>query len=87
MNNIKVLYFDRIDVSEGIDVQKSAVQKESKKCNICRYWYFLNKVFKFQQSVCNKCYDLLMMFMSLSDIAILNIYCHITTESLYKFIL
>ena len=31
-----MLYFDRIDVSEGIDVNKTS---ESKECNICHYWY------------------------------------------------
>ena len=35
--------------------------------------YFLNKSFKFQPNVCNRCHDLLMMPMNLSDIAILNI--------------
>ena len=39
-----MLYYDRIDVSEGIDVNKTS---ETKKYNICRYWYFLNKRFKF----------------------------------------
>ena len=32
-----MLYFDRIDVSEGTDVNKTG---ESKECNICHYWYF-----------------------------------------------
>ena len=36
-------------------------------------WYFLNYSFKFQLNVCNRCYDLLMMSINLSDIAILNI--------------
>ena len=40
-----MLYYDRIDVSEGIDVNKT---RESKKCNICHYWYLLYKDFKFQ---------------------------------------
>ena len=62
MNNIKMLYFDRIDVSEGIDVNQTS---ESKECNICHYWYFLDKDFKFQPNVCNGCYDLLMMFINL----------------------
>ena len=35
MNNIKMLYFDRIDVSKGIDVNKTS---ESKEYDICRYW-------------------------------------------------
>ena len=39
--------------------------------DICHYQYFLNKEFKFQTNVCNRCDDLL-MFMNLSDVAILN---------------
>ena len=70
MNNIKMLYFDKIDVSEGIDVNKTSASKE---CDICHYWYFLNKGFKFQPYVCNRCHDLLMMSMNLSNIYILNI--------------
>ena len=65
-----MLYYDRIDDSEGIDVIKTG---EPKKCNICLYWYFLNKGFKFQSKVCSGCHDLLMMSMNLSDIVILNI--------------
>ena len=64
------LYFDRIDVSEGVDVNKTSKLKE---CDICHYWYFLNKGFKFQPYVSNGCLDLLMMPMNLSDIAISKI--------------
>ena len=45
MNNIKMLYYDRMDDSEGIDVNKTSASKE---CDICHYWHFLNKGFKFQ---------------------------------------
>ena len=69
MNNIKMLYYDRNDASEGFDVSKIS---KSKECNICHYWYFLNKGFKFQPYVCNRCHDLL-MFMNLSNISILRI--------------
>ena len=65
-----MLYFDRIDVSEGIDVNKTSASKE---CDICHYWNFLNFSFKFQPNVCNKGHDLLMMAINLSHIAILNI--------------
>ena len=65
-----MLYYDRIDVSEGIDVDKKSPLKE---CDICHCRYFLNYSFKFQPNVCNRCHDLLMMSVSLSDIAILNI--------------
>ena len=70
MNNIKMLYFDRFDISEGIDVNTTSVSKE---CDICHYCHFLNEGFKFQPYVCNRCHDLLMMSMNLSNIPILNI--------------
>ena len=35
--NIKMLYFDRIDASEGTDVNKTG---KSKGCDICHYQYF-----------------------------------------------
>ena len=65
-----MLYFDRVQVSEGVDVNKTSTLKE---CDICHYWYFLNYSFKFQTNVCNRCLSLLIMFMNLSGIAILNI--------------
>ena len=67
MNNINVLYYDRIEASEGIHINKKS---ESKKCKICCYWYFLYKGFKFQTNVCRKCQDLLIMSMNLKNIII-----------------
>ena len=65
-----MLYFNKTDVTEVIDVNKTS---ESNMCNICHYWYFLDKGFNFQSYVCNRCHDLLMMSISISDIAILSI--------------
>ena len=62
-----MLYYDRIDVSEGIDVNKTSASKE---CDICHYKYFLNYSFKFQPNVCDRCHDLLMMSMNPSHISI-----------------
>ena len=45
-----MLYFNRIEVSKGIDVNKTSASKE---CDICHYWCFLNYSFKFQPNVCN----------------------------------
>ena len=70
MTNINLLYYNKNDVSEGIDFNKTS---ESKECNICHYWYFLSKGFKFQQNVCNRCHNLLITSTNLSDIVILNI--------------
>ena len=63
-----MLYYDRIDAFEGIGVNKTSASKE---CDICHYWYFLNKGFTFQPNVCNRCLDLLMMSMNRSDIALI----------------
>ena len=65
-----MLYFNRIDISEGTDINKTSTSKE---CDICHYWYFINYSFKFQPNVCNRCHNLILMSMNLSDIAILNI--------------
>ena len=57
-------------------------QVHEKECDICHYWYFLNYSFKFQPNVCNRCHDLFMMSMNLSDIAILNIKSFLTITAL-----
>ena len=41
--NYKILGYDRVDISEGIDVNKTNASKE---CDICYYWYFLDKGFQ-----------------------------------------
>ena len=46
-----MLYYDRIDVSEGIDVNKTSASKE---CDVCHYWYFLNYIFKGTTKSCRK---------------------------------
>ena len=56
MNNIKILYCNRIGISLGIDTSKTTTSKD---CDICQYWYFLNEGVKFQPYVCNRCHDLL----------------------------
>ena len=39
-----MLHFDRIDLSERTDVNKTSASKE---CDVCHYWYFLNYSFMF----------------------------------------
>ena len=65
-----MLYCDRIYFSEGIVFDKTS---ESRKCDICHYFYFLDKGCRFQPDVSNGCHDVLKISMNLSDIAILNI--------------
>ena len=64
-----MLWYQKIDISEGIDINKT---NSSKECELCHYWFFKDIGFKFQEHVCNKCHDLLKIAYYLKDIAILN---------------
>ena len=64
-----MMQYDKIDVSEGIDVNKTSASKE---CELCHYWFFKDIGFKSEEHVCNGCHDLLTMTNSLKDIAILS---------------
>ena len=61
---------DRIDNSEGIDVNKT---NESKECKFCRYWYFLNKIFSYGPYTCDGCYDIVQRSTDFKNIAIVHI--------------
>ena len=61
-----MLQYERIKVSEGIDITKS---NKSKECMIYRYWYFKDIGYKFEH-VSNKCRDMSMMAHELKNIAI-----------------
>ena len=65
------MYYEKIDISEGINVNKTS---ELKECDICHCWYFLDKGSKSQLDVRNGCHDVLMMSINLSDIAIIKVY-------------
>ena len=64
-----MLYYDRIDISEGIDNTK---RNRSKECMICHYWCF-DHGFKFQDSVSNGCHDLTTLSVNISNISIITI--------------
>ena len=56
-----MLEYDRIDISEGIDVNKTSASKE---CDICHYSYFKDIGFKYKQYLCNGCHDLMQKAMT-----------------------
>ena len=64
-----MMQYNKIDVSEGIYVNKTSASKE---CELCHYWFFKDIGFKFEEHVCNRCHDLLTMAHSLKNIAILS---------------
>ena len=51
-----MLEYGRIDISEGIDINKISKSKESK---ICHYWYFKDVGFKYQPHLCYGCHSLI----------------------------
>ena len=65
-----MLQYQKIDFSEGIDVNKTSASKE---CELCHYWFFKDIGFKFEEHVCNKYHDLLTMTYSLKNIVILSV--------------
>ena len=76
-----MLEYDRIDISEGIDINKC--EETSKECSLCKFYYFLNKKFKYGPYLCDGCYDMSMKALSVQKLAIINhngnYYCVIFT--------
>ena len=65
-----MLEYDRINISEGIDVNKRSASKE---CEICRYWYFKDIGFKYEKYLCNVCHDLMQKAMSFNNASIVYV--------------
>ena len=62
-----MLEYDRIDISEGIDINKT------KECDICHYWYFKDIGFKYEPNLCNGCHGLIQKTMSFNGAANVSI--------------
>ena len=61
-----MLEYDRIDISEGIDIKKC--KETSKECNLCKFYYFLDKNFNYGPYLCNGCYDMSLKAVSIKKI-------------------
>ena len=59
-----------IDILQGIEINKTNTSKE---CDICHYWYFLDKGFKYKPYLCNGCDDLMEKAINFSDVAIVSV--------------
>ena len=66
----KMLEYDRIDILEEIDVNKTSASKE---CDICHFWYFKDIGFKYEPCLCNSCHDLMQKAMSFNNAAIVYV--------------
>ena len=67
---IKMLEYDRIDISEGIDINKT---NKSKECMLCHYWYFLDKNFSYGPYLCDGCYNIMQKCNKFKNIAIVHV--------------
>ena len=65
-----MLEYDRIDIAEGIDINKTNASNE---CYICHYWYFLDKGFNYGPYLCNSCHDLMQKAVNFNDVAIVSV--------------
>ena len=63
--------YDRIDISDAIDTNKTSASKE---CNTCHYWYFLDKNFNYGPYLCNGCYDLMQKAVTFKNVAVSRIH-------------
>ena len=65
-----MLEYDRIDIWEGIDVNKTSLLK---KCDICHYSYFKDTGFSYEPYFCNGCHDLMQKAVGFDNVAIVYV--------------
>ena len=65
-----MLEYERIDISEGIDVNKTNLSKE---CELCHYWYFKDIGFKYEPYLCIGCHDLMQKAVTFNNVAIVYV--------------
>ena len=68
--NYKILEYDRIDFSEGIDINKTNASKE---CDICHFCFFLDKNINYKPYLCNGCHDLMQKAINFNYVADISI--------------
>ena len=62
-----MLEYNRIDISEGVDVNKTNLSEE---CDICHYWCFKDIGFKYEPYLCNGCYELMQKDLRFNNVTI-----------------
>ena len=71
-----MLVYEKIVISNGVDVDKS---DKSKEYMFCHYWYFLDKSFSYGPYLCDRCYNMMQKCNKLKNIAIFHV-----KESVYR---
>ena len=65
-----MLEYERIDISEGIDINKT---NKSKECMLCHYWYFLDNNFSYGPYLCDGCNNIMQKSTDFKNIAIVYV--------------
>ena len=65
-----MLEYDRLDISQGIDINKC--KETSRECSLCKFYYFLNKNFNYGPYLCNGRYDTFLKGISTKNLAIIK---------------
>ena len=66
-----MLEYDRIDISEGINVNKC--EEISRRCGLCNFYhFFLDKNFSYGPFLCSGCYDMSLKAVNMQNLAIIN---------------
>ena len=71
-----MLEYEKINISDGIDINRS---DKSKECMLCDYWYFLDKNFSYRPYICDGCYNMVQKCNKLKNIATVHV-----KESVYR---
>ena len=66
-----MLEYDRINISEGTDINKC--EETSRECSLCKFYYFLDKDFKYGPYLFDGCYDMSIKAVSMQNLTIINL--------------
>ena len=65
-----MLKYDRIDISEGIDIKKC--KGTSRECSLCKFYYFLDKNVSYGPYLYNGCYNMSLKVISMENLTLIN---------------
>ena len=65
-----MLKYDKIDITEGIDVDKT---NKSRECIFCHCWYYLKENFRYGPFTCDGCYNIVQKSADFKNIAIVRV--------------
>ena len=63
--------YEKITNDEGIDHSRNI--STSRFCDVCKFWFFVDRNFNYEDYACNGCHNILMMTYSIGNIVILPV--------------